>query len=149
MKHTNLSSVIALIALFIVSTATAQNARLKSPLSPTDNGQTLTICYDISGLGNVTEVQMSLNYDVTVFSECFNPGNREESVPAHNKVISDVGEDFTVPVHNGRAIGCFTTTDTFTPGSCPNGNWTSEVTDVAFFGITLSVLGKTFNSRNP
>src|SRR5688500_17159489 len=114
MKHTNLSSIITFIALFIVSTATAQNPRLKSPLRPTDNGQTLIICYDISGLGNVSQVTMTLTYDATVFGECFNPGNREESVPAHNRVVSDVGQDFAVPVHNGRAVGCFETTDTFT-----------------------------------
>ncbi|HEX6431319.1 MAG TPA: hypothetical protein VF008_26695 [Niastella sp.] len=148
MKHTNLSSVIALIALFIVSTATAQNARLKSPLSVTDNGLTFTICYDISGLGNVSQVTMELNFDATVSGECRNPGNGDV-VPAHNKVVSDVGEEFAVPVHNGRAVGCFTTTSTFTPGRCPNTNWTSQVTNVSFSGITLSVLGKTFTANNP
>jgi hypothetical protein len=146
MKHTKLSGIIALIALFIVSTAAAQNPRLKKPLDVDDLGQTFRICYDISGMGNVTEVQMSLTYDATVFSECFNPGNRDESVPAHNKVVPGNAEEFTAPVHNGRAIGCFTTEETFTPGSCPNTNWTAIVTDVSFTNVKLTVLGKTFSA---
>jgi hypothetical protein len=147
MKHANLSSLIALIALFLVGTATAQSPKLKSPLRVTDNGQTFTICYDISGLGNVTEVEVIVTYNATVFSECFNPGNREESVPAHNKVVTGISEPFTVPVRNGRATFCSQSTQTFTPGSCPNGNWTAEVTDVSFSNVTLTVLGKTFSAN--
>jgi hypothetical protein len=147
MKHANLSSFIALIALFLVSTATAQNPKLKRPLTVTDNGLTFTICYDISGLGNVTEVDVVVTYNATVFSECFNPGNRDESVPAHNKVISGVSEPFTVPVRNGRVNTCSSSSQTFTPGSCPNSNWTAEVTDVSFSNVTLTVLGKTFSAN--
>jgi hypothetical protein len=146
MKHTNLSGVIALIALFIVSTATAQNAKLKKPLTVNDNGQTVTICYDISGLGNITEVTMRITYDATVTSECFNPGNREESVPPHNKVFPGNSEEFTVPVHNGRAADCYESTKTFPAEKCPSSNWTVVVTDVSFSNVKLTVLGKTFSA---
>jgi hypothetical protein len=144
MKHTILSSFIAFIALFIVSTASAQNPKSHGPVRANDKGQTLEVCFDISGLGNVTEVQMTLTYDATVYSECFNPGNRDESVPAHNKVVPGNSIPFTVPVRNGRATDCFTAEQTFTPGSCPNPNWTAVVTDVSFSNVKLTILGKTF-----
>jgi hypothetical protein len=147
MKHIFLNTVVALIALFSVSSAMAQKAH--GPITSTDNGKTITVCYDISGLGNISEVQITLSYSATVFGECFNPGNKDESVPAHNNVIPRSGETFTAPVHNGRANACFTSTTVFTAGSCPNPNWTSVVTDVAFSNITLTVLGKTFNVQNP
>jgi hypothetical protein len=143
MKHIFLNTVIASIALFSVSSTMAQKAH--GPITSTDQGQTIRVCYDISGLGNVSEVQMTLSYTATVFAECFNPGNRDESVPAHNSVVPSAGETFTAPVRNGRAVGCFNSTTVFSPGSCPNSNWTASVTDVSFSNITLSVLRRTFN----
>jgi len=147
MKHIFLNTVIASIALFSVSSAMAQKAH--GPITSTDLGKNLRVCYDISGLGNVTEVQITLSYSATVFAECFNPGNKDESVPAHNRVVPSSGETFTAPVRNGRAVACFNSTTVFSPGSCPNPNWTGVVTDVSFSNITLTVLGKTFNVQNP
>jgi len=147
MKYIFSSTVIVLIALFSVSSAIAQKAH--GPITSVDNGKTITVCYDISGLGNVSDVQITLSYSATVYGECFNPGNKDESVPAHNNVIPSSGETFTAPVRNGRAQGCFTSTTVFSAGSCPNPNWTSVVTDVSFRSITLTVLGKTFNVQNP
>jgi hypothetical protein len=147
MKHFFLNTVVALIALFGVSSAVAQKAH--GPITSTDLGQNLRVCYDISGLGNVTEVSIRLSYTATVFGECFNPGNRDESVPAHNNVIPGAGETFVAPVHNGRATACFNSTTVFQAGTCPNPRWSSVVTDVSFSNITLTVLGKTFNVQNP
>jgi len=147
MKHFALNTVLALIALFSVSRAVAQKAH--GPITSQDLGKNLRVCYDISGLGNISDVQITLSYSATVYGECFNPGNRDESVPAHNNVIPSSGETFSAPVRNGRAQGCFNSTTVFTAGSCPNSNWTSVVTDVSFSNITLTVLGKTFNVQNP
>jgi hypothetical protein len=151
MKRTILNSAIALIAILIAGTVSAQSPRLKKALTVTDNGLTFTICYDISGLGNVTEVQMSLTYDATVFSECFNPGEGtgtgDGSVPGQNKVVPANEEEFAVPVHNGRAIGCYTTTKAFTPGKCPNNSWTGLVVDCTFSNISLTCLGRVFTAN--
>jgi hypothetical protein len=143
MKRIYLNTIIAAIALFSVNSAIAQKAH--GPITGVDQGLTIRICYDISGLGNVSDVDLRLAYTATVSGECFNPGNRDESVPAHNNVIPSSGETVNVPVRNGRAVGCFNSTTVFTAGGCPNGNWTSEVTGVSFSNVTLSVLKKTFN----
>ena len=151
MKHTKLNSVIAFIALLITGSVAAQSPKQHTPLSATDNGTVFTICYDISGLGNVTEVLMTLTYDATVYSECFCPGNGtgtgDGSVPGQNKVVPGNAEEFTVPVHNGRATGCYKTTKTFTPGKCPNDSWSGVVVDCSFTNIQLTVLGKTFTVK--
>jgi hypothetical protein len=145
-----LNCTIALIALLTVSSVMGQRAKLQSPLTTTDNVKTLTVCYDITGLGNVTQVTMTLLYNAVVNSECFNPGNKEGSVPGQNQVFSGVGDEFTVPVHNGRATGCFTTNENeFPAGGCPSSSWTGVVTNVTFSNITLQVLGRTFSAPNP
>ena len=150
MKRTMLNCAIVLIALLTVNTAIAQSAKLKSPLTTTDNVKTLTVCYDITGLGNVSQVTMTLRYNAVVASECFNPGNKQESVPGQNQTFSGVGDEFTVPVHNGRATGCFTTDeDEFQAGGCPSSSWRGSVTNVTFSNITLQVLGRTFSAQNP
>src|ERR1051325_9943742 len=141
MKHITLNSVIALIALFSVNSAIAQKAH--GPITGVDQGQTIRVCYDISGLGNVSDVDIRLAYTATVFGTCTNPGG--SVVEPHNTVIPSAGETFTVPVTNGRAVGCFNSTTVFTGGTCPNPNWTSAVTDVSFSNVTLTVLKKTFN----
>jgi len=143
MKRIYLNSLIALIALCSVNSAIAQKAH--GPITGVDQGQTIRVCYDISGLGNVSNVDITLRYTATVFGECFNPGNKDESVPAHNNVVPSAGQTLNLPVTNGRAVGCFDSTTEFTAGSCPNTNWRSVVTDVSFSNVTLSVLKKTFN----
>lgn len=143
MKRFYLNTIIASIAVFSVNTALAQKAH--GPITGVDQGTTIRVCYDISGLGNVSNVDITLAYTATVYGECFNPGNKDESVPAHNNVVPSSGETVNVPVTNGRAVGCFNSTTVFTAGSCPNTNWNSVVTDVSFSNVTLTVLKKTFN----
>lgn len=143
MKRIFFKTIIAAIALFSANSAMAQKAH--GPITGVDQGLTIRVCYDISGLGNVTSVDITLAYAATVSGECFNPGNKAESVPAHDNVVPSSGETVTVPVKNGRAVGCFNSTTVFTAGSCPNTNWRSEVTGVSFSNVTLSVLKRTFN----
>src|SRR5687768_613253 len=68
MKHTYyLRAIIAIIALFSVNNAVAQKAH--GPITGVDQGQTIRVCYDISGLGNVSNVDIRLAYTATVFGE--------------------------------------------------------------------------------
>lgn len=147
MKHTfYLRAVIALIALFSVSNVSAQ--KLHSISSSTNADNIMVVCYDISGLGNVSSVTLTLRYTVTVSGECFNPGKRTESVPAHDNVITEPGLSTDVPVKNGRATGCINS-GPITAGSCPNPNWNAEVTDASYTNVTLSVLKRNFNVPSP
>jgi hypothetical protein len=150
MKVKFYSFLIALIALFAFNNAYAQNPNLRSPLtsSITQDNQ-LQVCYDISGLGNVSSVLIELTYDVEVQSECFNRGNREGSVPGQSQFFEDQITTRRVPVRNGRAIGCITTTNTYPAGTCPSGFRSSAVTSVSYSNITLEVLGETFEVPNP
>jgi hypothetical protein len=132
---------IAAITLLSVNKVSAQNAHLMAPLTATDNGLTATICYDIAGLGNVSETQLTLSYSAVVTTECTNYGGNV--APGQTKV-NKVTETFKVPVSNGRATGCVDTKSVFPAGKCPNGNWTGSVTDVTFSNITVTVAKKTF-----
>jgi hypothetical protein len=143
------SSVLTVIALLSITSAFAQSPKVHAPLTSTDNGTTLTVCYDISGLGNITSVEITCAYSVSIASECNNPGSSTGPVPGQSKMASVPGETKTVPVQNGRATGCFTTETVFTAGKCPNNKWTGTVTDVTFSNISLSLLGKTFPAPNP
>lgn len=149
MKTKNLSFVIALLTLFSITTAFAQSPKLKSPLRTTDKGLTMEMCYDISGLGNVDNIIVTCEYDATVTSLCFNPGASTGPVPGQTKTFGDTSEEIVIPVHNGRAVGCFTTTTAFPAGACPNTKWTGQVSDVSFSNITLTVDGKEFTASNP
>jgi hypothetical protein len=145
MKKYIQSMAIVIIALLSISTAFAQNPRLKSPLTVQDLGTQFRICYDISGLGNVNEVTIQLNYQADVSSVCFNRGRDAGPVPGQDQSFTQNPVSFTAPVHNGRARGCYTTETVFQPGACPNGFDRGEVSDVAFSNITFSILGETFS----
>ena len=134
------SSVIAMLALFTVSTVHAQV--LKS-LTVTDLGNTLKVCYDIAGLGNVSSTDITLTYTATVTTECVNQGGNV--APGQTKTTT-TSETFTAPVRNGRTVGCYTTTEP-QPGTCPPGFAGGRVTDVTFTNVTLTVQGKTFTAQ--
>jgi hypothetical protein len=142
MKSIILSSLIGLVALFTVSSATAQSPKLRGPLTATDLGDKLEVCFDISGLGNVSETQLTVTFDATVTTQCRNRGGN--IAPGQTQTISGADETFTVPVSNGRATGCVQTTQTFEPGSCPPGFAGGEVTDVSFSNVRVTVAGRTF-----
>jgi hypothetical protein len=150
MKTKVFTFALALIALFSFGNAYAQNPNLKSPLTSSVNKDNqLVVCYDISGLGKVSSVLIELKYDVEVNSECFNRGQKEGSVPGQSQSLTEQITVKSVPVRNGRAAGCITTTNTYAAGSCPSGFRSSAVTSVSYSNITFSILGETFNVPDP
>jgi hypothetical protein len=136
-------SIIA-ITLLTVSKASAQNPHLLSPLNVTDNGTTLTVCYDMAGLGNVTQTALTVNFTQTITTICTNNGGNV--APGLVKTVKG-SQTFMVAVTNGRATGCVTTTEP-APGKCPNGQ-TASVSDVSFSNVSVSIEGKTFKAPNP
>lgn len=139
MKKVFQSIAIIAIALFTVANASAQNPQLKAPLTVTDNGKTLTVCFDIAGLGNVSQTQLTVNFTSTITTICTNNGGNV--APGLVKTAKG-SQTFMVPVSNGRTTGCVTTTEP-TPGRCPGGQ-TASVSDVSFSNVSVTVAGKTF-----
>jgi hypothetical protein len=135
-----LSSVIALVALF--SANTAQSQVLKS-LTTTDQGNTLEVCFDVAGLGNVTQTKLVVNFTSVSTTECTNKGGNV--APGQTKTVSG-SQEFMVAVRNGRAVDCVVTTEP-TPGKCPGGFSGGTVTDVTFSNASISIGGKTFTAQ--
>jgi hypothetical protein len=128
------------IALFSVNAASAQNPMLKSPLTFTDLGTTVQVCFDIAGLGNVSQTKLSLTFTAVVTTECTNQGGNV--APGLTRTVQTT-QDFLVAVSNGRATGCVVSTEP-AAGKCPNGNFTADVTDAQFSNVSVTIGKKTF-----
>jgi hypothetical protein len=140
MKTVLLSFVGLLMTVLSVNTASAQNPHLMSPISTsvTADGK-LEVCFDIAGLGNMTQVDVVVKYTATVNTLCYNPGSSEGPVPGQSKTYPNVSETFEVEVSNGRTgYKCVTSTQKFAAGKCPNPKWTPETT-VMFSDVTVTV----------
>jgi hypothetical protein len=135
-----LSSIIAVVALCSVNTAQSQN--LKS-LTSTDQGNTLEVCFDIAGLGNVSQTKLVLNFTSTATTECTNKGGNV--APGQTKTTAG-SQEFLVTVRNGRAVDCVVTTEP-TAGKCPGGFFGGTVTGVTFSDVSISIGGKTFTAQ--
>ena len=103
----------------------------------------LRVCFDIAGLGNVSQTNLTVNYTVTVTTTCTNPAG--QIAPGQTKT-STSSQPFVVSVNNGRANDCVTTNAPI-PGSCPNGKWTGTVSDASYSNVSISIGGKTFRTQ--
>ena len=142
MKKIILSCAIALIALFSVSTARAQNIHFIGSPTITDLGTQLQFCGKLAGLGNSQLVTITLSTTATTITTCTNPGGNVAPGQTKTGTVSTSGTFQSSK--NGSVTFCLTT-DAPTPGKCPNGNWTGQVTDVTFNNSTISVNGQVVN----
>ena len=142
MKTVILSFLGLAFAALTANTASAQATKLKS-LSATDMGNSLQICYDVAGLGNVSSTSLTITYSAVVTTECTNPAGNV--APGQTKTLANQSVTRQVAVSNGRAVGC-ETIGGFTPGACPNNQWTGSVKDVSFSNVSISIGGKTFRT---
>jgi hypothetical protein len=133
---------IALVSVFSINAAVAQNIHYIDGPVTTDNGTTLTVCGKIAGLGNNQGVDIKITTTATISTECTNPGgnvapgqSRTETISATKKFWSD---------KNGNISFCVNTLEQ-APGICPNGKWTGRVTDVLFINTVVTVDGKVIN----
>lgn len=131
-----LSLAIALVALFSVSTASAQNCHQvdsKSSLSSKDNTITLTV--KVAGLGsalNNTYVNYTLNGTLSGSIDCIPPGqtSKDPGSPAPGQ-YSNIFNNLT-----GSALvknGSITITVT-KPGPCNNNSWDVKLTNCVYSG---------------
>ena len=138
-------AVLVPLMIGIMSTgALAASPHLKgrSPVSFTDNGQTLTANVSYAGLGNFDSLQV-LTATGNVTSTCTNPAGATQPPGQNPAPITTTG---ATPVDaddikNGN-VTIATTTGAPTspiPGApdCPNPRWTEAITGVAFTSATI------------
>ena len=127
-----------------VGTAVAANPHFIGEPTFTDLGTTLQSSGSIAGLGN-QDVTIVLDAEGVASVTCTNKGGTQ--APGQQKVIDVSGSVSNLRPENGRVNFTVTTADpNLSSGSgntksdgCPNGNWTSQITDVTFTSATLSV----------
>ncbi|HKO80156.1 MAG TPA: hypothetical protein VJU78_07175 [Chitinophagaceae bacterium] len=144
MKETKLMRFIAMAVISVCSIATtfAQNIHFIGSPAITDNGSTLSFCGKLAGLGNSEVVTVTLNTTATTITECTNAGGNVAPGQTKTGTVSTSGT-FTAD-KNGSVTFCLTT-NTPSPGKCPNGKWTGTVTDVSFSNSFVSVNGTRVN----
>jgi hypothetical protein len=144
MKKTRLMRFIAMavISVFSIGTTLAQNVHFIGSPTITDNGFTLSFCGKLTGLGNNESVNVTLNTTATTITECTNPGG--SVAPGQTKTGTVTTSGVFTSDKNGTVTFCLTT-DTPSPGKCPNGKWTGTVTDVSFANSSVSVNGTIVN----
>ena len=110
----------------------------------TDNGTTLTVSGKLSGLGNA-DVTINLSAAATPTATCTNKGGTQ--APGQNPATVDVTGSQAIPaseIKNGQTPFSVTTQEPAQPSAraagCPNGNWTAEITDLAFTSFTVTVI---------
>jgi hypothetical protein len=97
------------VALFAITTtvALAANAHIVGTPRTSVSGDSLTVSVSVAGLGNVPSVELSLQGELDVFSQCYNRGGKNPA--ADNKQETTiVDETGTFPVRNGRTNATFT-----------------------------------------
>lgn len=122
----------------------AANVHLKGEPEVTDNGNTLTVCVSLAGLGN-QDITVTLTTTGEATATCVNPGGN--TAPGINKVPVRSTTTQTIrsrQIKNGNVTVCSTSRN---PGivssraaGCPNNNWMAEVIDVEFTSATLTVV---------
>ena len=103
----------------------------------TDNGTTLTVTGNVSGLGNQ---DLSVFVSATGVGEvtCTNPAGNV--APGQDTTATTSGSQTGIEPKNGRATFDVTTAEPTAPtNACPNRKWTATVTDVDFSSATLTL----------
>jgi hypothetical protein len=147
----------ALVALFSVSTVSAQNPKISNPdkddvrISCSYVNGDYKICIDyirITGLGDASSVSASLTASATADVLCYNNGQNKQdspkSIPGQKSTAH--GNDVQLTASNGVLILKNCSVSVTISGDCKTagGNgWTSEVSNVDVSNLYLTLNGKT------
>ncbi|MDQ3277345.1 MAG: hypothetical protein M3Q06_03405 [Bacteroidota bacterium] len=134
-----LSSVIAFVALFSVSTAVAQSPHFVKGPDGSISGTNLVFNGKIAGLGS-GDVTVVFEGTATADVQCTNPGG--QVVEAQGTTIPGVTASKTLTVQKNGTTSLNNFTVPVTLGNtnpCPNGNWTPSITRVTGFSGTMTV----------
>ena len=135
-----------ILGAFVLGTAIvfAANVHLIGEPTIEDNGNTLTVCYTLAGLGN-KDINVTLTTTGEATAQCISPGGN--LAPGQNKVPVESTVSQTIrasSIKNGTVSFCQTSRN---PGivssraaGCPNNNWLAKIIDIEFTSATLTVV---------
>jgi len=131
LRKSVLAVLAALTALLLTAApALAGNPHFVGAPTLSRTGDALTVTGKVAGLGNETQIQVTLTADV----QCVNPGSQEPQAENKGAVIATG----TFPVQNGRA------TFTLTGTGVPDPSCTPPMT-LVYSNVTVTVVGDTFD----
>jgi hypothetical protein len=134
--------VVLLAACALAFIPSAAQAAITFHAGPTftDEGTTLNVTGNVSGLGN-ENLTVILDATGTGSTICENPaGNR---APGQDTTVNASGSQSDIEVKNGRTSFDVTTAEPPAPDPavvCPNRKWTATITDVDFTSATLTFI---------
>jgi hypothetical protein len=122
--------------------ATSPHFKGKTPIVFTDGGLFLRATASYAGLGNFdTEQRVDATGNPT--ATCTNPAGQTQP-PGQNPAEADVSGATAIPAGDIKNGNVTITTDTNSPETpipgapqCPNGQWTEDITDMAFTSATV------------
>jgi hypothetical protein len=145
MKHLHRLLVFLAVVAVVGIAATAAVAAVNiHNVSFSDNGLTLSATGKLTGLGNA-DLVVNVTATGTPSATCTNKGGTQ--APGQNPAEVTVGGSQPISassIKNGTVTFNVTTSG---PGpisaqdaGCPNGNWTANITDIAFTGVRITVV---------